>query len=102
MKPDPKDPPPKPQAAQAGKKSECVVHCSVLSKEIDKPQGGGGHGQECPYKLTVSIDGESAFFLTASEFKFVGQMERFCAWLEARASKDPMPQPPNRKPVHKQ
>lgn len=101
-KPSPNDPPPKPKAAQAGKDSEPHIHISVLSKEVDKPQGGGGHGQEAPYKATISIDGEPAFNLTASDFKFVGQMERFCRWVEERQSKEPMPKAPTRQPQRKQ
>lgn len=66
----------KAKAKECGKDTPVDVEISVASKRHE--------GREQPYTATVSIDGEKALHLTASDFARTGQMERFIRWIEEK------------------
>lgn len=57
-------------------------------KEIEKPDGGGGHGPEALYAITGSIDGRPALRLMRHHFAQTGQMHAFLEEMEKFSARD--------------
>lgn len=66
------------------------IYVSVLNKEVEKPQGGGGKGKELPYSITISVDGEKVLYLTRNNFpeKPPGLMEKFLEAMQEISAPD--------------
>lgn len=61
------------------------IRIRTITKEVDKPQGGGGKGTEALYAAEVLLDGQLALTLQTHSFKKPGQFADFCEILEARS-----------------
>lgn len=70
------------------------------TKEVEKPQGGGGHGQQALYAAEILLDGQPALTLQTHHFAKPGQFADFLAILNERrrsgAGTDPLPLKMNR------
>lgn len=74
------------------------IYVSTATKEIEKPQGGGGKGKEALYSITISIDGEKTLYLTRNNFIKPGQMALFAeAMKEISASNISETTPPKKR-----
>lgn len=64
------------------------IYVATTHKEVEKPQGGGGKGQEMLYAITVCIDGEKTLYLTRNSFTKPGQMARFAEAMQEISAPD--------------
>lgn len=64
-----------------------------ITKEVDKPQGGGGKGTEALYSAEILLDGQLGCTLQTHHFKKPGQFADFCAILSQRARNPDRPEP---------
>lgn len=70
-------------ARSAQAKIDGPFFVNVITKEVEKPDGGG-LGKEADYILEVVIDGRIALTLRRDHFKEAGQLDRFTALINAR------------------
>lgn len=86
----------KPPSRFADSKADPIMHANV--RMLEHGRGPAVEGVEVPYCLEIMLDGEEAFHCYASDFKFVGQFERFIEWIQRRISTEPKPAHPSRSP----
>lgn len=64
------------------------IRIREITKEVDRPQGGGGKGVEVLYIAEVFIDEKHALTLQTHHFKEPGQFADFCAILGALSKEE--------------